>query len=77
MVVIEVNPLENLQALYGTGAIKLNDQNKATRVGGVEYTIKDGVVYDAKKLLADVKKIVDEEKAKTNWKLRQPGAGEF
>jgi hypothetical protein len=77
MVVVEVNPLENFQALYGTGAIKLNDQNKATRVGGVKYTIKDGVVYDAKKLLADVKKIVDEEKAKTNWKLRQPGAGEF
>jgi len=27
--------------------------------------------------LADVKKIVDDEKAKTNWKLRQPGVGEF
>jgi hypothetical protein len=77
MVIVEVNPLENLQVLYGTGAIRLNDQNKATRVGGVKYTIKDGVIYDAKKLLADVKKIVDEEKAKTNWKLRQPGVGEF
>jgi predicted amidohydrolase YtcJ len=77
MVIVEVNPLENLQVLYGTGAIKLNDQNKAVRVGGVKYTIKDGVVYDAKKLLADVKKIVDDEKAKTNWKLRQPGVGEF
>jgi hypothetical protein len=77
MVVVEVNPLENLQVLYGTGAIRLNEQNKAVRVGGVKYTIKDGVVYDAKKLLADVKKIVDEEKAKTNWKLRQPGVGEF
>jgi hypothetical protein len=77
MVIVEVNPLENLQVLYGTGAIKLNEQNKATRVGGVKYTIKDGVVYDAKKLLSDVKKIVDEEKTKTNWKLRQPGVGEF
>ena len=77
MVIVEVNPLENLQVLYGTGAIKLDDQNKAVRVGGVKYTIKDGIVYDAKKLLSDVKKIVDEEKAKTNWKLRQPGVGEF
>jgi hypothetical protein len=77
MVVIDVNPLENLQTLYGVGAIKLNDQNKAVRVGGVKYTIKDGVVYDAKKLLADVKKMVDDEKAKTNWKLKQPGVGEF
>ena len=77
MVIVEVNPLENLQVLYGIGAIKLNDQNKATRVGGVKYTIKDGVIYDAKKLLSDVKKIVDEEKVKANWKLRQPGVGEF
>ena len=77
MVIVDVNPLENLQVLYGTGAIKLNEQNKAIRVGGVRYTIKDGIVYDAKKLLADVKKIVDEEKAKTNWKLQQPGVGEF
>lgn len=77
MVILDVNPLENLQTLYGVGAIKLNDKNKAERVGGVKYTIKDGIVYDAKKLLADVKKMVDEEKAKTGWKLRQPGAGEF
>ncbi len=77
MIVVDVNPLENLQVLYGTGAIKVNEQNKPVRVGGVKYTIKDGVVYDAKKLLADVKKMVDEEKAKTGWKLRQPGVGEF
>ena len=77
MVIVEVNPLENLQVLYGTGAIKLNDQNKAGRVGGVKYTIKDGLVYDAKKLLTDVKKMVDDEKARTKWKLRQPGVEEF
>ena len=77
MVIVDVNPLENLQVLYGTGAIKLDQQNKAIRVGGVKYTIKDGIVYDAKKLLADVKKIVDEEKAKTGWKLKQPGLGEY
>jgi hypothetical protein len=39
----------------------------------VKYTIKDGIIYDAKKLLADVKKMVDEEKVKTGWKLVQPG----
>ncbi|MFT3681654.1 MAG: amidohydrolase family protein [Ferruginibacter sp.] len=73
MVITEVNPLENLQTLYGTGAIKLTGDNKIVRVGGVKYTIKDGIVYDAKKLLADVKKMVDEEKKKTNWQLKQPG----
>jgi hypothetical protein len=42
-------------------------------VGGVKYTIKDGIVYDAKKLLADVKRIVEEEKKKTNYVVKQPG----
>ena len=63
----------NLKALYGTGAIKLTADNEVVRVGGVKYTIKDGIIYDAKRLLADVKAMVDEEKAKNNWKLKQPG----
>ncbi|MBS1914848.1 MAG: amidohydrolase family protein [Bacteroidetes bacterium] len=73
MVIVDANPLQNLQVLYGTGAIKLTNDNKVTRAGGVKYTIKDGIVYDAKKLLADVKKMVDDEKQKTGWQLKQPG----
>lgn len=72
-VIVDANPLENLQVLYGTGAIKLRDDNTVTRVGGVKYTIKDGIIYDAKKLLGDVKKMVDAEKAKTGFVLKQPG----
>ena len=72
-VIVDANPLENLQVLYGTGAVALNEKNQVVRKGGIKYTIKDGIIYDAKKLLADVKKIVDEEKNKTNWKLVQPG----
>jgi hypothetical protein len=77
IVIVDANPLENLQVLYGTGAIRLTADNKITRAGGVKYTIKNGIVYDAKKLLADVKKMVDEEKKKTGWKLVQPGMPEF
>lgn len=73
IVIIDANPLQNLQVLYGTGAVKLNADNQVIREGGVKYTIKNGIVYDAKKLLADVKKIVDDEKKKTGWKLMQPG----
>lgn len=73
LVVIDVNPLENLQLLYGTGAIKLNAENKVIRAGGVKYTIKDGIVYDAKKLLNDVKLMVDEEKKKSGFQMKQPG----
>ena len=71
--IVNANPLKNLQVLYGTGAIELNADNKVVRTGGVQYTIKDGIVYDAKKLLADVKTMVDAEKKKTGWVLKQPG----
>jgi hypothetical protein len=63
LVILDQNPLENLKVLYGTGAVRLNDKTgKAERVGGVKYTIKDGIVYDARKLLADVAKMVEKQK---------------
>lgn len=71
--IVDQNPLENLQVLYGVGAIKLMDDNTVKRVGGIKYTIKDGIIYDAKKLLQDAKKIVDDEKVKSGFKLKQPG----
>jgi hypothetical protein len=72
-VIVEENPLENLKVLYGTGAIKLNDDNEVVRVGGVKYTVKDGVIFDAKQLLEDVKKMVDEDKEERGFKIYQPG----
>ena len=73
LIIIDENPLQNLKVLYGTGAIKLTDDNKVVRAGGVKYTIKDGIIYDAKKLLADVKAMVDAEKEDSGWQLKQPG----
>ena len=72
-VLVEENPLQNLKVLYGTGAIKLTDDNKVVRVGGVKYTIKDGIIYDAKKLLADVAAIVKQAKDSENYEIYQPG----
>ena len=69
LILMDENPLKNLKYLYATGDIKLDEENDVVRVGGVEKTIKDGIVYDARLLLEDVKKIVDEEKTKTpDWK---------
>ena len=62
LVVVGENPLANLKVLYGTGWVRVGEDNKPKRVGGVVYTIKDGIVYDAKKLLADVKTMVDAAK---------------
>jgi imidazolonepropionase-like amidohydrolase len=64
LAIVEENPLANLKVLYGTGHIRLGDDDKVRRVGGVKYTIKDGIVYDAKQLLADVRAMVAEEKRK-------------
>jgi hypothetical protein len=72
-VIVDQNPLANLKVLYGTGAIHLNDKNEVERVGGVTYTVKDGVVYDAKQLLADVRKLVADAKQKENFEIAQPG----
>ena len=72
-VVVEENPLKNLKVLYGTGAIKLTEDNEVVRVGGVKYTIKDGIIYDAKALLKEVKAMVDAEKNKQDYKILQPG----
>ncbi|MGI9551044.1 MAG: amidohydrolase family protein [Aurantibacter sp.] len=75
-VVVEENPLKNLKVLYGTGAVRLTDDNEVVRAGGVKYTIKDGIIYDAKALLNEVKDMVAEEKAKTGYKILQPGVKE-
>ncbi len=72
-VIVEENPLANFKVLYGTGAIKLTEENEVVRVGGVKYTIKDGIIYDAKQLLQDVKEMVDKEKQKSGFKIKQPG----
>jgi hypothetical protein len=73
IIIIKENPLQNLKVLYGTGAIKLTDDNDVVRVGGVKYTIKDGIIYDAKKLLEDVKKMVKEAKDDEGYEIIQPG----
>jgi imidazolonepropionase-like amidohydrolase len=63
LAIVDQNPVENLKVLYANGALKLNDQTgKAERVGGVRWTIKDGIVYDAKKLLADVARMVEDQR---------------
>jgi cytosine/adenosine deaminase-related metal-dependent hydrolase len=62
LVVLEQNPLQNLAVLYGTGAITLDDKGEVVRTGGVKYTVKDGIVYDSRKLLQDVRRMVKEAK---------------
>lgn len=65
LVMVDQNPVANLKVLYGTGWIHLNDAtNTVERVGGVKWVMKDGILYDAKKLLHDVEVMVQDAKAK-------------
>ena len=63
----------NIFLFEDTLSIKLDENCNTKRVGGVRYTIKDGIVYDAKQLLKDVKNIVDKAKADEKFVLKQPG----
>ena len=73
IVLIDENPLENLKVLYGTGAIKLTEDNQVVRVGGIQYTISNGVIYHSKALLEEVAKRVEKEKLIENFTIKQPG----
>ncbi|MEX0342138.1 MAG: amidohydrolase family protein [Erythrobacter sp.] len=64
LVIVPENPLANLKVLYGTGHTRLNYETGAVeQVGGVRWTVKDGIVYDAPALLADVARMVEEQRA--------------
>lgn len=73
MVLVDANPMANLKVLYGTGAIFVDEENNVKRHGGIAYTIKDGIVFDAKQLLSDVEEMVEAAKAEENFTITQPG----
>ena len=65
LLVVSENPLANLKTLYATGHIKLDPEtNKPVRVGGIDYIVKNGVVYNGEELRADIKAMVSAEKEK-------------
>ncbi len=58
-VLVGENPLVDLKVLYGTGTQKyVPETDEMLNVGGVEYTIKSGIVFNAKALLAEVRRMV-------------------
>jgi hypothetical protein len=62
-VITRENPLGNLYILYGTGALRLDDETqKVERIGGIQYTIRDGIVFDARALLQDIAAMVQAHK---------------
>ncbi|MCP5052383.1 MAG: amidohydrolase family protein [bacterium] len=64
MILMDENPLTNLKFLYPTGVMDVDKDYKSFIRGGIKWTIKDGIVYDSRKLLEDVKTIVSEARKK-------------
>ncbi len=63
MLIVDANPLENFKVLNGNGAVRLDDETGVVgRVGGVRWTIKDGIVYDAKQIMEEVADMVEAQK---------------
>ncbi len=63
LLIVPENPLENLKVLYGTGHVRLDrTSGEVKRVGGVHYTIRDGIVWDARRLREDVRAMVEAAK---------------
>jgi hypothetical protein len=70
LVIVPENPLANFKVLYGTGRLRLNPTTGVQeRAGGVRWTIKDGIIYDAPALLADVRAMVAKAKAESGVKV--------
>ncbi len=63
LVIVPENPLQNFKTLYATGHERLSPENRIETVGGVKWTVARGVAYDAQALLADVRAMVDQQKA--------------
>ena len=64
LVVVKGNPLANLKLLFPTGTIHLDDATgKTERIGGIAWTIKDGILFDGKQLREEIRDMVAKAKA--------------
>ena len=66
LLVVNGNPVDNFKILYGRGygVAGLVPRDDQWRHGGVTWTIKDGVVFDAQALLREVEWYVVQERAR-------------
>ncbi len=63
LLVLEMNPLDDLKVLYGTGVERVSLDGQATRLHGLQYTIVGGKVVDAQERLRRVAEMVAAAKA--------------
>ncbi|HEU4989865.1 MAG TPA: amidohydrolase family protein [Gemmatimonadaceae bacterium] len=65
LAIVDGNPLHNMKVLYAPGTAIAGATSGAAQHGGVRYTIKQGIVFDDRQLLADVREMVRKARANT------------
>ncbi|WP_159994969.1 amidohydrolase family protein [Roseomonas sp. 18066] len=64
LLVLDENPLEDFKLLYATGALRLNDATGQVEWRqALRHTIRAGLVFDIPAMLADIRKMVADQKA--------------
>jgi imidazolonepropionase-like amidohydrolase len=63
LAIVDGNPLDNLKVMYGSGVERFGaDRVTKTRGGAVQWTVRDGVLFDARALMRDVEEYVEQQK---------------
>jgi imidazolonepropionase-like amidohydrolase len=72
LAVVNGNPIDNFKILYGRGYgfYGLVPRGEQWKHGGVAWTIKDGIVFDAQALLREVEWYLEQEKTRLKTKLQ-------
>jgi hypothetical protein len=71
LAVVNGNPIDNFKVMYGRGygLHGLVPRDEQWKHGGVAWTIKDGVLFDAQALLREAEWYVEQEKARLTTKV--------
>ncbi len=67
LAVVNGNPIDNLKVMYGRGYgfYGMVPRTEQWKHGGVAWTIRDGILFDAQALLREAEWYVEQEKART------------
>lgn len=70
ILVFTENPLKDFNLIYGTGALRLDEETgEVVRKQALKYTIKAGVVYDSQQLLKDVRQMVKDAEQRSGTEV--------
>ncbi len=76
LAVVNGNPIDNFKVMYGRGYgfYGVVPRNEQWKHGGVTWTIRDGIVFDAQALLREAEWYIEQEKARLKGKAAMDGS---